>query len=192
MIKITDVAEKYLSQLLLKQNKGTNIRIFVINPGLITAECAMSYCSSDEISLTDIEVKFKKIFVYIDQVSLPYLKDAEIDFISDNLTSQLTIKAPNIKINKIPGDDASITDRVSYLLQTEINPQLANHEGFVSLIEITKDGYVVLQFSGGCNGCSMVNVTLKENIEKKILETFSELNGVRDLTEHYHGKHSYY
>ena len=59
-------------------------------------------------------------------------------------------------------------------------------------MEITEDGYAILQFGGGCNGCSMVDVTLKEGIEKQLLNEFPELNGVRDLTEHQRGEHSYY
>ena len=50
----------------------------------------------------------------------------------------------------------------------------------------------MLQFGGGCNGCSMVDVTLKEGIEKQLLNEFPELKGVRDLTEHQRGEHSYY
>ncbi|TQS47195.1 hypothetical protein DSB74_26930, partial [Salmonella enterica subsp. enterica serovar Typhimurium] len=41
--------------------------------------------------------------------------------------------------------------------------------GRVSLMEITDEGYAILQFGGGCNGCSMVDVTLKEGIEKQLL-----------------------
>ncbi len=81
---------------------------------------------------------------------------------------------------------------VEYMLQSQINPQLAGHGGRVSLMEITEDGYAILQFGGGCNGCSMVDVTLKEGIEKQLLNEFPELKGVRDLTEHQRGEHSYY
>lgn len=49
-------------------------------------------------------------------------------------------------------------------------------------MEITEDGYAILQFGGGCNGCSMVDVTLKEGMEKQLLNEFPELKGVRNLT----------
>ena len=56
-----------------------------------------------------------------------------------------------------------------------------------------KDGVAILQFGGGCNGCSMVDFTLKEGIEKQLLEQFpGELTGVKDATEHQAGDHSYY
>lgn len=74
--------------------------------------------------------------------------------------SQLTLKAPNAKMRKV-ADDAPFIERLDYVIQTQVNPQLASHGGKVTLIEITEDKYAVLQFGGGCNGCSMVDVTLK-------------------------------
>jgi Fe/S biogenesis protein NfuA len=63
----------------------------------------------------------------------------------------------------------------------------------VSLIEVTEDGIALLQFGGGCNGCSMVDVTLKDGIEKQMLEQFAgEITQVKDATEHEAGEHSYY
>ena len=60
-------------------------------------------------------------------------------------------------------------------------------------MEVTEAGVAVLQFGGGCNGCSMVDVTLKDGIEKQMLAQFAgELTGVKDATEHQAGEHSYY
>ena len=106
--------------------------------------------------------------------------------------SQLTLKAPNAKMRKV-ADDAPFIERLDYVIQTQINPQLASHGGKVTLIEVTDEKLAILQFGGGCNGCSMVDVTLKEGIEKQLLAMFpDELVGVRDVTEHQHGEHSYY
>ncbi|MBE8388572.1 NifU family protein, partial [Leptospira interrogans serovar Pomona] len=77
-------------------------------------------------------------------------------------------------------------------LQSQVNPQLAGDGGRFSLMEITDEGYALLQFGGGCNGCSMVDVTLKDGIEKQLLTEFPALKGVRDLTEQQRGEHSYY
>ena len=122
----------------------------------------------------------------------PFLDDAEIDFVTDQMGSQLTLKAPNAKARKI-ADDAPLIDRINYMIESEINPQLASHGGQVSLMEVTEDGAAILQFGGGCNGCSMVDVTLKDGIEKQMLEQFKgEITAVRDATEHEAGEHSYY
>ncbi|MGV3345249.1 Fe-S biogenesis protein NfuA [Enterobacteriaceae bacterium LUAb1] len=191
MIRITDPAQEHFAKLLSNQEDGTQIRVFVINPGTPSAECGVSYCPPDSVEPNDTELKFDKLSAYVDELSAPYLEEAVIDFVTDNLGSQLTLKAPNAKMRKV-ADDAPLIERVEYVLQSTINPQLAGHGGKVSLMEITDDGYAILQFGGGCNGCSMVDVTLKEGIEKQLLEQFTELKGVRDLTEHQRGEHSYY
>ncbi|CEE90964.1 Fe/S biogenesis protein [Xenorhabdus nematophila str. Anatoliense] len=191
MINITEAAQAHFAKLLANQEPGTQIRVFVINPGTPTAECGVSYCPPDAVEATDTELKFDQLSAYVDEVSAPFLEEAVIDFVTDQLGSQLTLKAPNAKMRKVD-DDAPLIDRVEYVLQSQINPQLAGHGGRVSLMEITDEGYAILQFGGGCNGCSMVDVTLKEGIEKQLLQMFPELTGVKDLTEHQRGEHSYY
>lgn len=192
MITITDAAQAHFAKLLANQEPNTQIRVFVINPGTPNAECGVSYCPPDAVEPNDTEIKFEKLSAYVDDISAPFLEDAEIDFVTDQLGSQLTLKAPNAKMRKVDAD-APLIERVEYVLQSQINPQLAGHGGRVSLMEITEDGYAILQFGGGCNGCSMIDVTLKDGIEKELLNLFpEELKGVKDLTEHQRGEHSYY
>ncbi|WP_392563116.1 Fe-S biogenesis protein NfuA [Orbus sturtevantii] len=191
MITISDSAKAHFKKLLSNQSDGTQIRVFVINPGTPTAECGVSYCPVDSIEESDIEEKNGDFSIYIDEISAPFLEEAIIDFVTDELGSQLTLKAPNSKMKKV-ADDAPLIERVNYMIQSEINPQLAGHGGYVSLVELTEDNHVILQFGGGCNGCSMVDYTLKEGIEKQLLAAFPELSGVRDLTDHQAGSHSYY
>ncbi|MFP3014144.1 MAG: Fe-S biogenesis protein NfuA [Arsenophonus sp.] len=191
MIKITKSAQAHFLKLLGNKEFGTQIRVFVINPGTSFAEGGVSYCHPDSIEATDIEIKFDKFSAYIDKNSAPYLEEAEINFITDKFESQLTIKVPNAKIKNI-SNDSPLIERVEFIIQSQINPQLISHGGLVSLMTITDDRYAIIQFSGGCNGCSMVNFTLKESIEKQLLTIFSgELKGVKDLTEHKFGDHSY-
>lgn len=191
-ITISDTAQSHFRRLLDQQEEGTNIRIFVVNPGTPSAECGVSYCPPNAVEATDTEIKFNQFSAFIDDISLPFLEDAEIDYVTDPMGSQLTLKAPNAKMKKV-SDDAPFIERLDYVIQTQVNPQLASHGGRVTLIEVTEDKYAVLQFGGGCNGCSMVDVTLKEGIEKQLLALFpEELVGVKDVTEHQHGEHSYY
>jgi Fe/S biogenesis protein NfuA len=178
--------------LLEQQPDGTNIRVFVVNPGTPNAECGVSYCPADAIETTDTKIAYSSLSAYIDEISLPYLEDALIDYVTDKMGSQLTLKAPNAKMRKV-SDDASLMERLEYAIQTQVNPQLAGHGGHVELIEITEDGIALVQFGGGCNGCSMVDVTLKDGIEKELLAQFEgELTAVRDATEHNRGDHSFY
>ncbi len=192
MIEITPVAQAHFAKLLAPQKEGTNIRVFVINPGTPKAECGVSYCPPEAVEASDTRLSFESFDALVDEVSLPYLEDAFVDLVEEDAGTQLTLKAPNAKMRKVK-DDAPLLERVEYVIQVQINPQLASHGGFIKLIEITDDNVAVIEFGGGCNGCSQVYLTLKEGIEKELLEEFSgELNAVRDVTEHAQGDHSFY
>ncbi|SUH12972.1 NfuA Fe-S protein maturation [Salmonella enterica subsp. enterica] len=79
---------------------------------------------------------------------------------TDQLGSQLTLKAPNAKMRKV-ADDAPLMERVEYALQSQITRSWRARRSRLADGN-TDEGYAILQFGGGCNGCSMVDVTLKE------------------------------
>ena len=192
MIEITPAAQAHFKKLLEPQKEGTGIRVFVINPGTPKAECGVSYCPPEAVESSDTQLNYEAFDAFIDDVSLPFLEEAFIDLVEEETGTQLTLKAPNAKMRKVK-DDAPLQERIEYVIQVQINPQLANHGGFIKLIEITEDNVAVIEFGGGCNGCSQVDLTLKDGIEKELLEAFSgELNAVRDITEHQSGEHSFY
>ena len=78
------------------------------------------------------------------------------------------------------------------VIYNEINPMLESHGGDVSLVKFTEAGEVILQFGGGCQGCGMVDVTLKDGIEKTLLEQIPELKSVKDSTDHSIDDNAYY
>ncbi len=193
MIQISDEAKKHFVKLLEDQNEETSdIRVFVVNPGTPNAECGVSFCPTSSIDDADTKLDYGDFSAYVDPDSAPFLEDANIDYIKEGLDYQLTLKAPNAKV-RVVSDDAPLADRVNYVLQSEVNPQLASHGGMVSLVDITDEGIAILQFGGGCQGCGMVNFTLQEGVEKNLLEKFpDELSGVKDATEHKEGDNPYY
>ena len=191
MINVTATAEEYLSELISKKDFKCDIRIFVSDPGTPRAETCLAFCKENESEPTDHKIKYENFFLFIEEKSLAFLDDAEVNYDKDNFGGQLTIKAPSSRVPNI-GESSTLEDKVNYILYDEINPQLASHGGNVHLDCITKDNYVVLQFGGGCQGCGMVDVTLKEGIEKTLLEKIPELKGVKDITDHTDNENAYY
>jgi Fe/S biogenesis protein NfuA len=106
MITISEQAQSHFRKLLEKQGAGTHIRVFVVNPGTVSAECGVSYCPADAVESTDLQLPFEGFMAIVDAESKPFLVDAEIDFVTDQMGSQLTLKAPNAKVRKV-NDDAS-------------------------------------------------------------------------------------
>ena len=192
MIDIKQGAQEYFQKLLQQQEgDGLGLRIQVLQPGTPKADCDLQFCPEDMAQDDDVPVSFDAFTLFVAKSSVPWLDDALIDFETSAGGGQLTIKAPNIK-GTAPASDAALEERVDWVIQSEINPRLASHGGVVSLETITADKDVVLRFGGGCQGCGMADVTLKEGIEKTLLQEFPELRGILDATDHEQGVNPYY
>jgi len=87
--------------------------------------------------------------------------------------------------------ELEMKDKVQQLLDESINPAVANHGGYVQLIDV-KDNVVYIQMGGGCQGCGMADVTLKAGIERMIKEEIPEVAEVLDTTDHASGNNPYY
>ena len=192
VIEITDSAKDYLVELLAKQDAdGIGVRVFVQQPGSPQAETCLAYCRPGEEQEGDIQLENMPFPVHVQESSIPFLEEAVIDFATDSMGGQLTIKAPNSKLPKV-NENSSIEEKINYVLWTEVNPMLASHGGEVSLIELVDDNIAVLRFGGGCQGCSAVDMTLKDGVEKTLLEHIPELKGVRDVTDHSDRSQAFY
>lgn len=192
MVTITEPAQEYLSELLHKQDvEGIAVRIFILDAGTPRAETCISFCRPGEEKEDDDVQELSGFNAYIDQPSIPFLEDAVVDFQKDSMGGQLTIKAPNSRLPKIT-ENSSTEERVNYILYNEINPGLAAHGGMVTLEEIFEESVAVLRFGGGCQGCGMVDVTLKEGVEKTLLSQIPQLTEVRDVTDHSVKENAYY
>jgi Fe/S biogenesis protein NfuA len=190
-ITITDSARTYLKDLLEKQNvEGMGVRLFVSQPGTIYAETCLAYCRPGEEKPEDEGVPCDGFTAYLDQPSLPYLDEAVVDYVADKLGGQLTIKAPKAKQPAV-AFDGPIEQQIVEILTGEVNPGLAAHGGEVRLIRLEAD-VAILQFGGGCQGCSAVDVTLKDGVEKTLVDRIPELKGVRDVTDHSQRENAYY
>jgi len=191
-IDITDSAQEYLAELLEKQNvEGIAVRIFITQPGTPYAETCLAYCRPGEEEPTDVTLELEKINVFLDKNSLAFLEEAVVDFNADRMGGQLTIKAPNAKMPKVNAN-SPLEDRINYVLYSEINPGLAAHGGEIKLVELTEEQYAILAFGGGCQGCAAVDLTLKDGVEKTLMERIPELAGIRDVTDHSDTTNAYY
>ena len=192
IINITKSAEEYLANLIKDKNEtDLSIRIFISDPGTPKAETCLAYCKPDEAMPDDMIINLKLISVNIEKRSIPFLKDCEVNFDNDTFGGQLTIKAPHARLPNI-SSDSPVEDRINYVIYNEINPMLESHGGEVSLVEFNKDDVAVLQFGGGCQGCGMVDITLKDGIEKTLIEQIPEVKSVKDLTDHSIDDNAYY
>ena len=192
MIELSESAAAHFRALIENQNSpGLGIRLRAVAAGTPKGDCQLEFCEPGDLTGDEWEIECQGFSLYVTADSVEALEGANIDFTRDATGGQLSIKAPRLR-GAPPDGDASIIERVRYLIESEINPQLASHGGRVTLREVTAEGIVVLQFGGGCHGCGMVDVTLRNGIEKTLCEKVPEVTGVRDVTDHGTGVKPYY
>ena len=192
MIQISDTAQSHFRKLIEREAvPGMGVRLSAVDPGTPRADARLEFAEPADLQGDEWAVDCDGFTLYVASASVAWLDGAEIDYVTQSAgTQQLTIKAPKIK-GEAPGEAASLVERVHWVVQNEVNPQLASHGGYVSVQEVSADGVVLLRFGGGCHGCGMADVTLKQGIEKTLMEKVPGVTAVRDATDHATGDAPY-
>ena len=134
----------------------------------------------------DVPVEAGGIRVYVESRDASYLNDLEIDFFDDGEGNQgLEFRNPN-PLWRDPREF-----QLQDLFDQQINPQIASHGGMISLISVQgRTAYV--EFGGGCVGCGMLDVTLKQGVEVAVKDQIPEIDDIVDITDHNQGENPYY
>ncbi len=191
MIQISESAQSHFRRLIEREAlPGLGVRLSALHPGTPRADVRLEFAEPGDLQGDEWAVDCEGFTLWLDAGSVRYLDGAEIDYTQQATGGQLQIRAPKIK-GETPGESASLVERVHWVVEHEVNPQLAQHKGHVSVREVTADGVVILSFGGGCHGCGMADVTLKQGIEKTLLEKVPGVTAVRDATDHASGSAPY-
>ncbi|HET8619698.1 MAG TPA: NifU family protein [Acidimicrobiales bacterium] len=126
--------------------------------------------------------------------SVDSLRGATLDLPTTNGQQGLVLRNPN-RPDPLSGMHLELTgsveDKVRQLLDGQINPSLAMHGGFAAL-ERVDDDVVYVTMGGGCQGCAVSAMTLREGIARSIKEAIPEVSEVIDTTDHALGENPYY
>jgi Fe/S biogenesis protein NfuA len=186
MLTISDPAQKKIRALLEAQSRqGSALRVAIIGRGPGGFQYDLRFVEGAAKSPGDIVVDADGFQVFIDPESAPKLSGATLDFIEGVHQSGFGIDNPN------PLWDDPKANAVQEVIDAKINPGIASHGGFVTLLDV-KDGIAYVALGGGCQGCGMANVTLKQGIEVLIREAVPEIRQVIDTTDHAGGTNPYY
>lgn len=99
--------------------------------------------------------------------------------------------APRHESGAVPVDDDALYDQVAEVFEQQVNPMVGRHGGSVELIDV-QDGVVMLRLGGGCQGCGMADVTLRQGIEGMLRQHVPAVRGVVDVTDHTAGSNPYF
>ena len=189
MITVTDAAREEIVKLMEKQEqpvKGVRITAEASSP--LQTNFRLRFVAEDQEEATDVITEFEGFNIYVDPDSLSYVDEITVDFVESLAGRGFKIESPN----KVPSHlKGTVAEQVQMIIDEKVNPQIAAHGGHLSLLDV-KENTAYVQFGGGCQGCGMADVTLKQGVEVLIKEACPEIEEILDVTDHADGKNPYF
>ena len=178
-----------------EESEELALRISVTGVQGIDYSYDLAFIHSKDLTDSDLQWETNGLTIVVPEDSHTRLVGATLDIPSNSAQGGLVIRNPNrpnplgdIEHLELTGD---IPERVQQLLEQRINPALASHGGFATLIGV--DGpKAYITMGGGCQGCAMSQATLTEGIQSAILEAIPEVTEVIDSTDHASGSNPFY
>lgn len=178
-----------------EESEELALRISVTGIQGIDYSYDLAFIHSKDLTDSDLQWETNGLTIVVPEDSHTRLVGATLDIPSNSAQGGLVIRNPNrpnplgdIEHLELTGD---IPERVQQLLEQRINPALASHGGFATLIGV--DGpKAYITMGGGCQGCAMSQATLTEGIQSAILEAIPEITEVIDSTDHASGSNPFY
>jgi Fe/S biogenesis protein NfuA len=164
------------------------LRLTVREDGPAAFDYKLQLVPEETATPEDTHLEIEGIVVIVDEDSIPNIRGTTLDYV-DSLEGRSGFAFDNPNVPPLLRDP--VASRVSQLLQERINPGLAAHGGRARLLDV-RDGRVYLEFGGGCQGCGMVDVTLKRGVEACLKAEIPEIREVLDTTDHAAGTNPYY
>ncbi|MDX1382508.1 MAG: iron-sulfur cluster assembly accessory protein, partial [Thermoanaerobaculia bacterium] len=171
-IDITPLAREQVTAAIADEDRqDLKLRVAIVGRGPGGFRYSLDLVAPGEHPETDLEVAVGELDVLVDRDSAADLEGVSIDFVTRLQESGFKFDNPN----SIWSDPKAAA--VQDVIDRKINPAIASHGGFISLIDV-QDDVAYIELGGGCQGCGMADVTLKQGVERTILEQVPEIAAV--------------
>jgi Fe/S biogenesis protein NfuA len=186
MITISDAAKAKVLELMAGEGQqGQGVRLGIRGRAAAGFIYDLRFEPESTVKADDIVIDAGGFKFFVDAKSAPDVEGVSIDYVDDLQGSGFKIDNPN-PVWKNPTALA-----VQQVIDSQINPSVASHGGHVMLLDV-KDDVAYIQLGGGCQGCGMADVTLKQGIEVAIKEAVPEIHRIVDSTDHAGGSNPFY
>jgi len=186
MIGITDKAAEMLDSFAEQAEDGSLVlRVEIIGRGSKGFQYDLNLVSTEEADASDVRADVDGRVVLFAERSAPYLEGATLDFVETLMGGGFNFENPN------PMWIDDISQEVAAIIESDVNPMVASHGGHVELVGVD-EGKAIIRFGGGCQGCGMADVTLKQGVEVMITEKVESIESIVDVTDHAAGTNPFY
>lgn len=192
MLKFTETArDRVLSFIKEEDSSGLALRVAVRPGSPFAPDYDLSLVEEWEVGPDDAIIDAGGFKVFVDPDSAGVLEDATVDWVESLNGGGFKVENPSFKPIGSEPPSGPLAERVKQVIDQRINPGVAMHGGHVELVDVREDR-IFVELSGGCQGCGMARVTLKQGIERMIREMIPEVTEVVDVTDHTAGTNPYF
>ena len=187
MLTITDKAQEMLGEFADSADEGVELilRVEIVGRGPKGFQYDLQFVGREDAKEDDIELDIDGMSVLVAARSAQYLEGTTLDYKETLMGGGFSIDNPN------PLWVDELSKAVAEIIASEVNPVVASHGGHVDLVGVD-DGKAIIAFGGGCQGCGMVDVTLKQGVEVMIKDNVPGISEVIDATDHAAGTNPFY
>ena len=186
MLSITPKAREMLESFAEQsEQEQLSLRVEIVGRGLKGFQYDLQFVGADGGEQDDYINEVDGITVRIAARSAQYLDGSTLDFKETLMGGGFSFDNPN------PLWVDELSQKVADIINNEVNPAVASHGGVVELVGVD-DNKAIIAFGGGCQGCGMADVTLKQGVEVMIKEKIPEIIEVIDSTDHAAGTNPFY
>jgi Fe/S biogenesis protein NfuA len=196
-ITITDRAHEQILELRAQEEDGDGLGLRIEVVGVRGSDFSYDLAFEPLAEAADDDHRYddRGLTVVIPADSVAKLRGSTLDLPSNASQGGLVLRNPNRPEVPRLGDNVELTgtveERIRQLLDLQVNPALAAHGGFASLVRV--DGPAAhIAMGGGCQGCAVSAMTLREGIEAAIQANVPEITEVVDTTDHAAGENPFY
>ncbi len=186
MLSITSKAREMLDSFAEQADDSElALRIEIIGRGPKGFQYDLQFVTGGDGAEDDLVLQIDGITVRVAARSVQYLEGTTLDFRETLMGGGFAFDNPN------PMWVDELSQKVADIITQEINPAVASHGGVVELVGVDEDK-AIIAFGGGCQGCGMADVTLKQGVEVMIKDKVPEIIEVIDATDHAAGTNPFY
>lgn len=190
MINFTDRANEMVRSF-LDQGEGEDLalRIGMSGPPA-SPKFDLTLVGAEELADDEIMVDGGGFAVFVKSEDTAALEGATVDFVERVNESGFEVRPMKKPSGSGGAPSGPIADKVREVLDNQVNPAIAAHGGMISLVDVEETD-VYVEMSGGCQGCALSRMTLRQGVERMLREAVPELTAVHDVTDHASGDNPY-
>ena len=183
-----DVVRSYLDK---SGGELTALRIAISGGSPLDPDFELMLVGPDEIRSNEREIDIAGLSVVVDEGHATRLEGATVDFVERVNESGFEVRLADETDTRGTAPAGPLADRVRDVLDNQINPAIAAHGGAITLVDV-QDTEIFLEMGGGCQGCAMSRMTLRQGVERMVRQAVPEITVIHDITDHASGENPFF